>query len=75
MKFITFLGTNSVSVYDLYTVCQDCGERGDYLDACPNCGSKNLKSYGEDTTIYIDKNNLTDDITCEVNTDNVKNWF
>ena len=65
----------SVSVYDLYTVCQDCGERGDYLDVCPNCGSKNLKSYGEDTTIYIDKNNLTDDITCEVNTDNVKNCF
>ena len=65
----------SVSVYDLYTVCQDCGERGDYLDVCPNCGGKNLKSYGEDTTIYIDKNNLTDNITCEVNTDNVKNCF
>ena len=65
----------SVSVYDLYTVCQDCGERGDYLDVCPKCGSKNLKSYGKDTTIYIDKNNLTDNITCEVNTDNVKNCF
>lgn len=65
----------SVSVYDLYTVCQDCGEHGDYLDVCPNCGSKNLKSYGKDTTIYIDKNNLTDNITCEVNTDNVKNCF
>ena len=65
----------SISVYDLYTVCQDCGERGDYLDVCPNCGSKNLKTYGEDTTIYIDKNNLTDNITCEVNTDNVKNCF
>lgn len=65
----------SVSVYDLYTVCQDCGKRGDYLDVCPDCGSKNLKSYGEDTSIYIDKDNLTDNITCEVNTDNVKNCF
>lgn len=65
----------SVSVYDLYTVCQDCGERGDYLDVCPNCGSTNLKYYGEDTVIYVDKDNLTDSITLEVNTDNVKNCF
>lgn len=65
----------SISVYDLYTVCKECGERGDYLDKCPNCGSKSLKYYGNDTAIYVDRDNLTDNITCEVNADNVKNCF
>lgn len=34
-----------------------------------------LETYGEDTTIYVDKSNLTDSISLEVNTDNVKNCF
>lgn len=65
----------SISVYDLLTVCEDCGERGDYLDNCPKCGSTKLKYYGKDTTIYIDKNNLTDAIHYEESPDNVKNCF
>lgn len=65
----------SISVYDLLTVCEDCGERGEYIDKCPKCGSTNLKYYGEDTTIYIDKNNLTDAIHYEESPDNVKNCF
>ena len=65
----------SISVYDLMTVCKDCGERGDYIDKCPKCESKNLKYYGQDTTIYIDKTNLTDTIHYEENPDNVKNCF
>lgn len=34
-----------------------------------------LETYGEDTTIYVDKTNLTDSISLEVNTDQVKNCF
>ena len=34
-----------------------------------------LETYGKDTTIYVDKSNLTDSISLEVNTDNVKNCF
>ncbi|MBQ8233986.1 MAG: hypothetical protein IJZ36_00200, partial [Bacilli bacterium] len=65
----------SVSVYDLMTVCNDCDERGDYLDVCPKCGSKNLKYFGKDTGIYVDKENLTDSIHLEIGADNVKNCF
>lgn len=65
----------SISVYDLLTVCKECGERGDFQDKCPECGSKNLKYYGKDTTIYVDKNNLTDAIQLSTNVDSIKNCF
>ena len=65
----------SVSVYDLMTVCKDCGERGEYTSTCPKCGSKNLQYFGQDTTIYVDKNNLTDAIHLEVDGDSIKNCF
>ena len=67
--------TRGIYVYDLYTVCQDCGERGEYDFECPKCGSKNLSYYGQDTTIYVDKNNLTDSIHYEESPDSVKNCF
>lgn len=71
-----FDSTNrSISVYDLYTTCNDCGYRDDYYDECPKCKSKNLKYFGKDTTILVDKNNLTDDIHLEVNADSIKNCF
>jgi hypothetical protein len=65
----------SVSVYDLYTVCNDCGYRGEYNDICPECGSTNLKYYGDDTTIFIDKENLTDEVVFETDVDSIKNCF
>lgn len=65
----------SISAYDLMTVCEDCGERGEFEDSCLKCGSKNLKYFGEDTTIYVDKNNLTDAITVEMDADSIKNCF
>ncbi len=34
-----------------------------------------LDTYGTDTSIYVDKNNLTDSINLSVNTDSVKNCF
>lgn len=44
-----------INVYDLYTRCNKCGYRGEYNDICPECGSDNLSIYGEDTTVYVDK--------------------
>ena len=67
--------TRGIFVYDLYTVCNDCGHRGDYTDSCPMCGSNDLKYFGEDTTIYIDKENLTDSVTLDTDVDSVKNCF
>ena len=84
----TFDSTDrSVSVYDLFTVCEDCGERDDmsnftHIDengsliyTCPKCGSHNVKYYGEDTKIFVDNENLTDEVQLEVDTDSVKNCF
>lgn len=65
----------SISVYDLYTTCNDCGERGDFDKVCPKCGSDNLTYYGTDTTIYIDIENLSEEIVYETDTDSVKNCF
>lgn len=74
--------TRTINVYDLYTVCNDCGYRGDDFynketgkEECPKCKGKNFKHFGKDTTIYIDKNNLTDAIKLDTNADNVKNCF
>ena len=65
----------SISVYDLCTVCGDCGYRGEYLDICPECGGKNLYSYGEDTTIFVSADNLTNEVTFDTDVDAIKNCF
>lgn len=65
----------SVSVYDLYTVCNDCGHRGEFNDICPVCGSGSLTYFGEDTAIYVDKENLTDAVSFETDVDRIKNCF
>lgn len=62
----------SISVYDLYTVCNDCGYRGAYSDVCPECGSDFLNYFGNDTTIYIDKDNFAENIKFET-TEAIKN--
>lgn len=73
---------------DLKYVCATCGHEVDYnsycptcqkqvkvIEVCPKCGSADLTHFGKDTTIYIDKTNLTDQIHLECNADNVKNCF
>lgn len=65
----------SISVYDLYTVCEDCGYRAPFNDACPKCGSANLKYFGQDTTIFVSVDNLTDEIKYTTDTDSIKNCF
>lgn len=65
----------SISVYDLETLCLDCGYRGDYSGECPKCHSTNLKFYGEDTTVYIDTENLAENITFTTDVESVKNCF
>jgi hypothetical protein len=65
----------SISVYDLYTVCASCGHRGDYNDVCPECGSTELNYFNQDTTIFVNKENLTDSVTFETDVDSIKNCF
>ncbi len=81
--FIIDSGTNSdgkiareVSVYDLESYCLECGHRDEFIGVCPKCGSENiLTGYGDDTTIFVSTENLTDNITFSTDTDYVKNCF
>lgn len=73
--FLFNSATRGISAYDLLTTCNKCGKRGDFFDQCPDCGSKDLTYYGEDTTILINKKNLSDQISLTANTDELKNCF
>lgn len=42
---------------------------------CPYCNENNLKYYGEDTEIYVDVENLTNEIQYETQADQTKNSF
>lgn len=64
----------TISVYDLESNCLSCGYRGEFTDECPECGSTNIKEgYGDDTTIFLSRENLTEDINFSTDTDSVKN--
>lgn len=66
----------NISVYDLQSSCNDCGYRGEFDENCPKCHSKNISTgYGEDTTIFINKENLGEDINVQVDTNSVNNCF
>ena len=74
--FIFDSENRTISVLDLYSTCNNCGYRGDYMDKCPECGSNNITNkYGEDTNILINSTNLTTQITLDSNSDSLKNCF
>lgn len=64
-----------INAYDLKNVCLDCGYRGEFSGACPKCGSNAIQYYGNDTTVYVDKENLAESITFSTDTESVKNCF
>ena len=66
----------SISVYDLQTNCLECGHRGNFTDVCPECGGTNLDyGYGYDTSIFIDSENLAQNISLTGKQDEVKNYI
>lgn len=66
----------TISVYDLESRCLDCGERGDFIDVCPKCGSTNIQhGYGNDTAIYVSTDNLADGVKLSIDNGSVKNCF
>lgn len=68
--------SRSISVYDLESNCIECNHRGQFTGVCPECGSINIKEgYGEDTTIFIDVEQLADNIRLTTDIDSVKNCF
>ena len=65
----------TISVYDLEYHCPVCGQRGEYMPVCTNCGNSTLPGYGTDTTVFVARENLAKEITYTTNTDAVKNCF
>ena len=66
----------SISVYDLEQICNDCGYRGEFTNKCPKCNSTNFKEgYGEDTCIFIESNELTEDIQLKTDSESTKTCF
>lgn len=66
----------TISAYDLKDTCLDCGYRGVENGVCPKCGSKNyIEGYGIDSGVFISRENLSDDISYESNSSDVKNCF
>lgn len=66
----------TISLYDLNCSCNDCGYRAKSFKVCPECGSTNVTpGYGKDTTIFVNKDNLTEEVNFSVDVDSVKNCF
>lgn len=66
----------TVSAYDLENSCMSCGYRGDFIGACPKCGSEAIKpGYGDDTRIYVSRKNLANEIIYTTDVGAVKNCF
>lgn len=68
----------TVHVRDMLCTCDEpgCGARGDFTEICEKCGSTNIsRGYGEDTPIYISRDNLAENIEYEADVDSVKNCF
>jgi len=66
----------NIAVYDLLSVCNECGYRGEFIDNCPECGSELVNyGYGKDTTIFVTADMLASDIQSSLNTDAIKNCF
>ncbi len=76
-----------IDVYDLLTVCRndECNYyktsinkiryRGRYNDFCPKCNSSNISYYGEDTTVFVSTENLTEEIEYVNDVKSMKNCF
>lgn len=65
-----------IMVYDLEQSCIGCGYRGEFEKVCPKCGSTNIyNGYGEDTGIFISRDNLSQEMTLSCQKDEIKNCF
>lgn len=66
----------TVRVYDLESVCNDCGYRGDFTGSCPKCGGTDvINGFGNDTGIFVSVDDLGKSIRFSTDNDAVKNCF
>lgn len=71
------IGINrKIYVYDLYSYCPSCGYRGEFIDKCPKCGSTVINTgYGNDTSIFVSADELSNQIEFKTDVGSVKNCF
>ena len=77
--------TRTVSAYDLQSTCHSITcpyylnnhlhYRGLFNDRCPICGSTDISSFGEDTTVFVSTENLTDEVKFDTDVASMKNCF
>ena len=74
--------TRTINCYDLLNYCPSCKKRFDsseshYKMICPKCNNADniIKGYGDDTTVFISKENLANSINLQTNKDEVKNML
>lgn len=66
----------TVSAYDLYNTCYDCGYRDDFTEECPKCGSRDIGGqYGVNTPILVSAENLATQLTKNGDSGSVKTYF
>lgn len=69
----------TISFYDAKDYCPECKKRGDFSNGCtnPDCthSQKIIPRYGTDSGIFINKDNLGENINLSTDTDNIKNCF
>ena len=69
----------TISFYDAKDYCPDCGKRGDFTNGCtnPECQHNEdiIPRYGEDTGLFINKDNLGEEINLETNIDDIINCY
>lgn len=68
----------TISAYDLESTCnnKDCGYRGEFIGACPECGGKDIDTgYGKDTGVFITADEVAEAIQLSTNTEQIKNCF
>lgn len=66
----------TISVYDLESNCNSCRHRGEFTSKCPECGSNDInEGYGEDTTIFVTSDELSDSIQFTSDVGSIKNCF
>lgn len=69
----------TISFYDAKDYCPVCKKRGDFTNGCtnPDCDHsiKIIPRYGQDTGIFISKENLGENINLSSDTDNIKNCY
>lgn len=71
--------SRSISFYEGKDYCPVCGKRGDFTNGCtnPDCSHSQeiIPRYGEETGLFINKENLGENINLSTNVEEVKNYY